>query len=491
MRKPVLLAALLSISFFVSNAQNVLVKDSSVSSTDGINYKTLQVSSYLYNTNCLVSVITTGNSQQVYTYNADKTIHQLVVQSINPLIVYSRTTYTYTVAKQIATEYDETLNGTQLEPSQQITNTYNSANKLIQTVTQEWDATVQKLVNYSQEIYTYDNNGAILKDIEQDWDATTSAWITDYETNYYNNNKVLPDSAYGLSFVDETSIKGYFVYKENVLFQETLYDSTSHEFDGAERITFYTDSANYIHRDSTVYEELTPPSTVFTVSSYYIDRAIYNTDGTLKETDLINVFGTQKSYSKTFYTYGPCSSVLPVTFISLTGELQNKNAVLHWQTATETNTSHFTIERSTNGKDFKGIGNVTASGNSATHNSYNYTDATALVAGSSKLYYRLAENDKNGMITYSKTIEINITGSGIRIFVSPNPVGNTITLYSPEAITNAVITIADMRGKTVYSAKQTINAGDHKTIDASAFAKGMYLVTIQSASTKQQLKIIK
>ena len=492
MKKSVLLAALLSVYYFVATAQNVLVKDSSVSSLDGINYTTLQVSHYLYNNNCLVSVITSGNTQQVHTYNADKTLYQLVVQSTgNPAAIFSRTTYTYTAAKQKATEYYETSDGLQLVPSELITNTYNAANKITQTVTQEWDATTKKLVNYSQEIYTYDANGAIVKDVEQDWDATTSTWTANYETNYYNNNKLLPDSAYGLSFVDETSTKGIFIFKGNVLFQETLYDSTSHEFDGAERLTLYTDSANYIRKDSTVYEDLTPPSTVFTVSYTSVDRSIYNTDGTLKEENHNTTAGTQKLYSKTFYTYGPCSSVLPVTFISFTGGLQNKNAVLSWQTGNETNTSHFTIGRSTNGKDFAGIGTIAASGNSAAYNNYMYTDANAFAAGSPKIYYRLAESDKSGTVTYSKTIELTLTGNGIRIIVSPNPVGNTITLYSPETITNAVITIADMRGKTMYSAKQNINAGVAKTIDASAFAKGMYIVTIQSASNRQQLKIIK
>ena len=45
--------------------------------------------------------------------------------------------------------------------------------------------------------------------------------------------------------------------------------------------------------------------------------------------------------------------------------------------------------------------------------------------------------------------------------------------------------------ENAFAAKQNINAGYAKTFDASVFAKGMYIITLQSASTRQQLKIIK
>ena len=75
--------------------------------------------------------------------------------------------------------------------------------------------------------------------------------------------------------------------------------------------------------------------------------------------------------------------------------------------------------------------------------------------------------------------------------ISPNPFQNTINIYSPLAISNAVINVTDMNGVLLSTYHKNIAAGDKVLIDASHLSKGMYLVTIQSQTDKQVFKIVK
>jgi hypothetical protein len=59
------------------------------------------------------------------------------------------------------------------------------------------------------------------------------------------------------------------------------------------------------------------------------------------------------------------SSPLPITLLSFEAEAKNNETVeCNWATASETNNDYFTIERSINGIDFEGAGQVKAAGNS-------------------------------------------------------------------------------------------------------------------------------
>ncbi|MEI6185477.1 MAG: hypothetical protein WCP65_08105, partial [Bacteroidota bacterium] len=100
---------------------------------------------------------------------------------------------------------------------------------------------------------------------------------------------------------------------------------------------------------------------------------------------------------------------LPVTltyFKVQGGKLYN---TLSWQTATEINTSHFNIQRSTTGKDFTTIGKVPAKGASE----YTFNDNEKSAAKT--LYYRLEIVDKDGTISYSEVRELSIINSQFSI----------------------------------------------------------------------------
>jgi hypothetical protein len=63
--------------------------------------------------------------------------------------------------------------------------------------------------------------------------------------------------------------------------------------------------------------------------------------------------------------------ILPVKLVSFTAMLSsNKKVDLEWVTASEINTSHFVIERSTDGSTFSDAGTVFAFGNTTEQKNY-------------------------------------------------------------------------------------------------------------------------
>ncbi len=101
--------------------------------------------------------------------------------------------------------------------------------------------------------------------------------------------------------------------------------------------------------------------------------------------------------------YAEFTAPLPVTLTEFNVKENNGKNILQWKTAAENNSSHFTVERSGNGLQFKAIGTVTASGFSSSIVNYYFTDTDPLAAIN---YYRLIMADKDNTRKYSNIISI-------------------------------------------------------------------------------------
>lgn len=86
-------------------------------------------------------------------------------------------------------------------------------------------------------------------------------------------------------------------------------------------------------------------------------------------------------------------TVLPVEIIYFGGKVVEKSNVLQWTTATENNSGHFELERSTDGKEWIEIGTVTAAGNSLSEQNYRFADFNYVETIN---YYRLKQLDLDG-----------------------------------------------------------------------------------------------
>lgn len=183
-----------------------------------------------------------------------------------------------------------------------------------------------------------------------------------------------------------------------------------------------------------------------------------------------------------FYLHAenPGNAPLPVNLMSFTGTKKDGVSQLAWTTATETNNSHFILERSKDGNQFNAISGRILSqaeqGNSQTPLSYSHTDVTPYQGHN---YYRLQQHDIDGNISYSKVVDLYF-GNETMITLYPNPTSQilNIDLNTPLA-TEAKVNVLDATGRIVKVIYMQFQAGANSAqIDLQELADGMYMIQI-------------
>ncbi len=182
-----------------------------------------------------------------------------------------------------------------------------------------------------------------------------------------------------------------------------------------------------------VATNLFEPGLIAFVQDDYLNT---KTPVSLEDTTLLdfNIDSNPASYATNRFTLIFMTQVggtLPLTVASFKAFEQNSSVMVQWQTGVESSVKYYTVERSTDSRNFTTIGGA-AIKNMAS-NTYSFSDATPATGYN---YYRLAITGTDGQITYSNTANVFI-GKGNRIMkVYPNPVtGNLIHLqmYSQPA----------------------------------------------------------
>jgi len=84
----------------------------------------------------------------------------------------------------------------------------------------------------------------------------------------------------------------------------------------------------------------------------------------------------------------------------------------------------------------------------------------------------------------------DVNGTGIAIYVLPNPARNFITIQSQSNITFEGISLYDMQGRLVSQVEETA-INNETRLDVSHIAAGNYLIRIKTAQGEQNLKLIK
>lgn len=183
---------------------------------------------------------------------------------------------------------------------------------------------------------------------------------------------------------------------------------------------------------------------------------------------------------------------LPVTLVSFSGQLQNKNVLLNWTAENEISFARYEIERSSNGVNFNAIGSVNAQG-SVTTVHYNFTDDQ--LPSAAIVYYRLKMIDTDGHYRYSNIIQLRkevIVQSRI-ISLAPNPFVN-ILMIQYEAANKEKIegNILDSKGQLLKQVSFTVTTGINQLyINGSELSPGVYLLRLQTNNQVITQKIIK
>lgn len=181
---------------------------------------------------------------------------------------------------------------------------------------------------------------------------------------------------------------------------------------------------------------------------------------------------------------GLCTSAapLPVKLTAFTLHKMNQITRLSFSTVSETNNDYFTIERSTDGRDFEAIGDIKGAGNSTEQISYTFIDENPEQGIN---YYRIKQTDFDGNNSYSD-VKYVIHGSNNRTWVTPKNTSGIVTIDTD--LDNYDLAVYSSMGQMVekysaYSGKQTV--------DISELPNGIYYFVVHSTTSQETIKVVK
>ena len=172
-------------------------------------------------------------------------------------------------------------------------------------------------------------------------------------------------------------------------------------------------------------------------------------------------------------------TVLPVTWLGFEAHAVNDGKAVDclWQTATESNSSHFTVERSADLSAWTAIGTLPAVGYSEVPVSYALRDEDPMPGIA---YYRVQQVDTDGRVDHSvvRQVDLNI-GPSVQVY--PNP-GSGI--FQVRGLDGGQLVMMDMRGARIPF---------HLTADGAltlpGAAPGIYMADVRWGSGREPERI--
>ena len=190
------------------------------------------------------------------------------------------------------------------------------------------------------------------------------------------------------------------------------------------------------------------------------------------------------------YVYKPTSGGLPVDLVYFEAKaIDNQQALLHWQTASELNNNYFDVERSYDAIQWEWVGKVVGNGTTNQLADYNFVDKS-IATSQNMAYYRLNQVDYDGANEYTDIRSVRFDGraEAFEIAAYPNPFNQEVTvrirtteLYSIE--------VTDLNGLVMLNIENE-DKGTHR-LDLSTWASGVYIVNVTSTQGTKHLKVIK
>ena len=190
-------------------------------------------------------------------------------------------------------------------------------------------------------------------------------------------------------------------------------------------------------------------------------------------------FGDNTYYIDNIY-FSSSTNVLPVDFKTFDISKSSSSAQLSWVVASEVNLVAYEVEKSLDGKKFKAIATVNATGTEK----YSFTDKE-LANGIN--YYRIKATDKEGKTRYSVTKNIAHSSNGkIEYSVYPNPAKNELVIKNLTGTSN--ISLVDATGRVVLRRNNVTNG--LTTLNIASLQNGIYNVVINNGVDNKTLKIV-
>lgn len=205
------------------------------------------------------------------------------------------------------------------------------------------------------------------------------------------------------------------------------------------------------------------------------------------------VFGTyrlgyfiefQTNFFGSFFVGSRISFPLPLTLVSLNVVNENNRVHLHWITENEINSSHFVVEKSTDGVRFFTAGTVIST-NTASRNHYSFTSEEPFLT---TVYYRLKILDRDGKFFYSHIVLVRKNNSAV--ILHPNPVMDQLLVSHPVTTPGSQLRVMNVDGKEMMRLK--LQTGSMQSaMDTRMLPPGMYVLIYTNNTTITSVKFLK
>lgn len=173
-------------------------------------------------------------------------------------------------------------------------------------------------------------------------------------------------------------------------------------------------------------------------------------------------------------------ALLPIKLLYFGGNYQNNEVKLNWQYETQTNFSHFEVEKSTDGLIFESLHNIYLTQTKF----YHYKDG--FIKQGATYYYRLKLVDNDGKFSYSSIVKIK-AGYGNAFSIMSNPVKENLSVIG--LTKGATLSLYDNAGKMVL--QKRIMQDQSLSFNLSFLSSGVYYVTYAINGMVETKRIIK
>lgn len=179
--------------------------------------------------------------------------------------------------------------------------------------------------------------------------------------------------------------------------------------------------------------------------------------------------------------------IFPVLYTHYNVDCNDKGARISWSTSSESNSSHFEIEKSLNGQSWKKIGVVAAAGTSTSNKNYEWVDLDG-----GQAYYRLQQVDKNGVSKQTNVLRATCEGRDFSVVLYPNPVKDKLNVVIKSTINvKTELQVFDMQGRIVKRMPVTVNGGNNNfTIGVDNLPGGEYILRSSDPAIQVNKKFV-
>ncbi|MBA2744712.1 MAG: T9SS type A sorting domain-containing protein [Flavisolibacter sp.] len=176
---------------------------------------------------------------------------------------------------------------------------------------------------------------------------------------------------------------------------------------------------------------------------------------------------------------GSRSFVLPIKLESFTGKINGCTASISWKTSEEVNTSHFIVQSTTNGMQWKSVSTISAQGFGFGKEYYFH-----IAQNEKSVRYRLLMADNDGQVKFSPVISLtSLCGGSETLTVYPNPItagtGILQIQMQSQQQQKAIVLLQNSAGQVIEKRNIILEKGiNNISLSTASLIQGTYMLTV-------------